>query len=287
VPATSANLGPGFDSFGLALALYDDVEATVAEGGVSVEVHGEGAGEVPTDERHLVARAMLAAFARLGVPAPGLRLRCVNRIPQARGLGSSAAAIVAGVLAARALTPGGAALSDAAVVALAAELEGHADNVAACLLGGATIAWHEDTGFRAVRLEPAQNLGAYVFIPPHRSATAESRELLPPTIAHGDAAFVAGRAALLTHALTARPELLFAATEDRLHQRFRAEAMPESLRLVAQLRAAGEAAVLSGAGPTVLCLSGSGQPDDTVVNAALPGWSTRALELDHGGAIWR
>jgi homoserine kinase len=287
VPATSANLGPGFDALGLALGLYDDIEANLCDGAISVEVVGAGAGELPTDEKHLVARAARRACDALGFALPGLRLRCVNRIPQARGLGSSAAAIVAGALAARALVPTGLArLDDAAVLALCAEMEGHADNVAACLLGGVTIAWRQDAVFRAVRLEPADGLRAWVFVPEDRSETAQSRQLLPASVPHADAAHAAGRSALLVRALTGAPELLLAATEDRLHQPYRAGAMPESVALVGRLRTAGVAAVISGAGPTVLSIAaGSDDSDDTVVNAAPPGWSAQRLELDRAGAV--
>jgi homoserine kinase len=279
VPATSANLGPGFDALGLALALYDDVEATVTDSGIRVAVEGEGAGDLPTDERHLVARAVLAGFARLGAPAPGLRIRCVNRIPQARGLGSSAAAIVAGLLIAKTLAPQGTSLD---LVALSGELEGHADNVAACVLGGLTIAWRDTSGFRATRVTPAPELMACVFVPPARSATAETRRLLPVTVAHTDAAHAAGRSALLVTALSGRPELLLPATEDLLHQQYRRDAMPDSVNLVETLRKAGCAAVISGAGPTVLCLTAGS--DDTVVKYCPTGWECLELAVDTAGA---
>ena len=257
VPATSANLGPGFDSLGLALSLYDDVSARVDAGGdATVTVSGEGADELPDDDRHLVVRAMRAAFARLGVEAPGLAVECVNRIPQARGLGSSSAAIVGGIQLARGLVAGGQRLlDDDDALRLAARLEGHPDNVAPCLLGGFTIAWTEPTGARAVRLTPADVVRPTVFVPAHRGLTAEARAALPEAVPHGDAAANAGRAALLVHALTAAPELLFAATEDRLHQRYRAPGLPATAVLTDRLRDAGVAAVVSGAGPAVLALT--------------------------------
>ncbi|WP_431932721.1 homoserine kinase [Micromonospora sp. RP3T] len=256
VPATSANLGPGFDALGLALGRHDDVTAEVTGGGVRVVVTGEGAGELPADDRHLVVTAMRAAFDVLGAQPAGLALECVNRIPQARGLGSSSAAIVAGVLAARALVvDGGQRLDDAAALRLAAELEGHPDNVAPCLLGGFTIAWTEPSGARAVSLPVASAVRPTVFVPAERGLTAAARAALPATVPHADAAANAGRAALLVHALTVDPALLLPATVDRLHQEQRAPGMPASARLVAALRAAGVAAVISGAGPTVLALS--------------------------------
>ncbi|GAA4675012.1 homoserine kinase [Phytohabitans rumicis] len=256
VPATSANLGPGFDALGLALALYDDVSARVTPTGCTVAVTGEGAGELPTDASHLVVRAMLAAFDEMGGRPAGLAVECVNRIPQARGLGSSSAAIVAGIQLARGLVAdAGRRLDGAAALRLAARIEGHPDNVAPCLLGGFTVAWTEETGSIAVSLRPAAGVHPTVFVPAERGLTAEARAALPASVPHADAAHAAGRAALLVHALTAEPALLFAATEDRLHQAYRAPGMPETFSLVTALRAAGVAAVVSGAGPTVLALS--------------------------------
>ncbi|TDB72816.1 homoserine kinase [Micromonospora sp. KC721] len=256
VPATSANLGPGFDALGLALGLYDDVAAEVAAGGVRVTVGGEGAGELPEDDRHLVVRAMRVTFDALGGQPSGLVLECVNRIPQARGLGSSSAAIVAGVLLARALvTDGGQRLDDEAALRLAAEIEGHPDNVAPCLLGGFTVAWTEPSGARAVSLPVAEGVRPTVFVPAERGFTETARAALPATVPHVDAAANAGRAALLVHALTAEPGLLVPATVDRLHQGYRAPGMPQTAALVEALRAAGVAAVVSGAGPTVLALT--------------------------------
>lgn len=257
VPATSANLGPGFDALGLALTLHDEVTAEVTGGGIAVTVAGEGAGDLPQDERHLVVQAMHAAFDALGIRPPGLAVTCHNRIPQARGLGSSSAAIVAGVLLSRALAHDGQRrLDDDAVLALAAGLEGHPDNVAPCLLGGATIAWTDPAGVaRAVRIHPAPAIRPVVFIPAQQGLTAAARAALPETVPHADAAYSAGRAALLVHALTTAPDLLFEATEDRLHQTYRAPGMPASASLLRRLRAAGVAAVISGAGPSVLALS--------------------------------
>ncbi|MGC4867866.1 homoserine kinase [Micromonospora sp. DT53] len=280
VPATSANLGPGFDALGLALGLYDDVAAEVASGGVRVTVTGQGAGELPDDDRHLVVRAMRAAFDVLGAHPEGLSVECVNRIPQARGLGSSSAAIVAGVLLARALVVDGEhRLDDAGALRLAAEIEGHPDNVAPCLLGGFTVAWSEPGGARAVSLPVADAVRPTVFVPSERGLTATARAALPATVPHRDAALTAGRAALLVHALTADPTLLLPATVDRLHQDYRAAGMPGTSALVSALRAAGVAAVVSGAGPTVLALSGppAGFPVGT-------DWEIWQLPIDVSGA---
>lgn len=286
VPATSANLGPGFDACGLALTLADTVVAQVSDGGLDVEVTGEGAGAVPLTERHLVVRAMRTALGALGVQPPGLTVRCANRIPHGRGLGSSAAAIVAGVLAARELVAGGAErLDDLGVLRMAASLEGHPDNVAACLLGGYTVAWTADDGVHALRRDVHPSLVPVVFVPATRVPTSRARRLLPATVPFADAAESAGRAALLTAALTATVDraVLLAATQDRLHQRYRAEAMPESAALVHRLRAQGVAAVVSGAGPTVLALTDA-DASGHVAELAPSGFTATVLAVDAAGA---
>ncbi|MBX6371815.1 MAG: homoserine kinase [Acidothermus sp.] len=288
VPATSANLGPGFDSFGLALGLYNEVVARVAEDGLAVEVVGEGAETVRRDEHNLVVRAARAVFEHLGVRPRGLHLTCTNRIPHGRGLGSSAAAIVAGVIAARELVVGGREkLPDDEALRLAAQLEGHPDNVAACLLGGFTIVWEPQTaapvGPRVLRLEPHPDLAAVAFISDQVAATAKTRRLLPERVPHRDAARSAAHAAVLVAAITGRPELLFDATVDFLHQPYRAPAMPESARLVDRLRAEGIPAVISGAGPTVLVLADRDRADEVAAHPA-PGFTTRRLDVDLRGA---
>lgn len=288
VPATSANLGPGFDTLGLALGLYDEVSARPTGRGLVVEVDGEGADEVPRDERHLVVRAMDAAFDRLGWRPEGLHLRCTNRIPHGRGLGSSAAAISAGVVAARALVrDGGARLDDDGLLALASEIEGHPDNVAACLRGGFTVAWTSNGRGRALRLEPAPGVVAVAFVPGTPVSTHTARGLLPAQVTHADAATNAGRAALLVAALTREPDLLLEATEDRLHQAHRAPAMPRTAALVTALRERGLPAVVSGAGPTVLVLV----PTDAAAGVAAvagtgegEGFTAHVLPLSAEGA---
>ena len=283
-PATSANLGPGFDSAGLALALHDEVVAQVAPSRLSVDVSGEGAESLPRGERHLVVSAMRATFDRLGGQPAGLSVRARNRIPQSRGLGSSSSAIVAGVLSARALVRDGEqALDDAAVLALADELEGHPDNVAACLLGGLTLAWSEPPAVHAVRLDTHPDLLPVAFVPATRSSTKQVRGLLPAQVPHGDAAANAARAALLPLALTSRPDLLLAATQDRLHQAYRAPAMPATAELVGRLRARGVPAVVSGAGPTVLALALRSEAA-AVAAAAGPPWRVLSLDVDAEGA---
>lgn len=257
VPATSANLGPGFDSFGLALARYDEVTVCRTDGGLVVEVVGVGADEVPLTAEHLVVRAIARAFAAVGEPLPGLHLRCVNCIPHGGGLGSSASAIVAGLLLGRELMVDGGCprLTDDEVLGLATELEGHPDNVAAALFGGFTMAFVEDGGRPiAVRREVHPDVRVIVFSALQASSTKHTRGMLPTMVPHADASANAAAAGLLVHALTADPSYLLPATRDRLHQRYRAPAMPDSARLVADLRQAGFPAVISGAGPSVIAL---------------------------------
>jgi homoserine kinase len=284
VPATSANLGPAFDCAGLALGLYDDVVVRVADAGLSVDVAGEGAEKVPRSERHLVVSSLRAAFDRLGGQPRGLEVVCANRIPHARGLGSSAAAIVAAVVAARALVLGGdEQLGAEAALVLADEIEGHPDNVAACLNGGLTLAWSDDDGPRAVRLDPSPALAPVAFVPSTTSSTKKARGALPEQVPHADAAAGAGRAALLPLALTTEPRLLMAATADWLHQPYRAPSQPRTAALVEALRADGVPAVVSGAGPTVLALTAREQRD-AVAERHPRGWTVLPLDVDTAGA---
>ena len=293
VPATSANLGPGFDALGLALGLHDEIEVAVTPSGLSIEVSGEGAAEVAdAGEKHLVVRAMRVAFDDLGVDQPpGLALRCVNRIPHGRGLGSSAAAIVAGILAARALA--GASVDPQDALPLASALEGHPDNVAPCLFGGLTIAWLADStaAAHAVRLEPLEELRPVAFIAPEPVSTKVARGLLPASVPHAHAARNAGRAALLVAALTARPDALFDASEDLLHQSYRAPVMPATHELVSRLRAAGVPAVVSGAGPSALAFltdDGTGEADleklDSIARETGTPWRITPLAVERRGA---
>ena len=289
VPATSANLGPGFDALGLALGLHDVVEVRITSSGLAIEVSGAGEGTAAAEEGHLIIRAMRTAFARLGGQPPGIGLRCVNTIPHGYGLGSSAAAIVAGLLAARALAPSGADLTDAGVLRLATSLEGHPDNVAACLAGGLTIAWTSDAGPQAARLTPVPRLIPVLCVPEIPLATEQARGLLPPTVPHADAAANAARAALLIAALTSDPALLMAGTEDHLHQPYRASAMPATAELISQLRAAGIPAVVSGAGPSVLALTVPGihpGPEACLPIAEKTGinWQITPVKVDLYGA---
>lgn len=283
VPATSANLGPGFDSLGLALDLRDELTASITGAGLEVDVVGEGAAELPTDEQNLVVRAMREAFDVLGEQPPGLRLGCRNVVPHARGLGSSAAAIVGGIHLARALVEDGRSrLPDLAAFQLAATLEGHPDNVAAASFGGLTVAWREAGVFHAAPAQVAPGVRAVVLVPPTPVATEVARALLPDAVPHADAAASAGRAALLVAALaTGWTAKLHDATRDWLHQEYRRPAMPETLDLVDGLRSAGRAAVVSGAGPSVLVLTdGAGVPG--LRPYAPAGWQVLELEVGTG-----
>ena len=289
VPATSANLGPGFDSFALSLSLHDDLVAQVVdEPGVRVDISGEGADSLPRDGKHLIAKMMKQAFDAMGGQPRGLDLVCANRIPHKRGLGSSAAAIVGGLVLARAMVVGGEELlPDDQLLSMAAAVEGHPDNVAACLHGGFTISWMDEDRAGVVRLNPHSDLLPIVMVPANTSATRKTRGLLPESVSHADAAFNISRSALLSHAITSDPSLFFTATEDKLHQQQRREAYPKTLDAIAKLRGAGLAAVVSGAGPTILILATHDQRDDALLIAkdvAKDRFEVAALGVDLAGA---
>lgn len=259
VPANTANLGPGFDSLGLAFDWLDDCTVEVLSSGVQVQVTGEGAGFVPRDRSHLVIRCLDQGLAALGAAAPGVRLIAHNTIPHTRGLGSSAAATVAGLLAAWSLARPEDEVDRQWLLTLANKVEGHPDNVAAAIFGGFVLTWVDEENEQGTvhaasgRIHPDVRLFAYVH--PDPVATKAARRALPATVPHGDAAKNSGRAALLTHALGCEPRLLHAATREWLHQDYRAQLMPKATQLVRSLRGRGFGAVISGAGPTVLVLT--------------------------------
>lgn len=289
VPATSANLGPGFDTFGLALSLYDELVVTVRdEPGAHVEVVGVGAGEVPTDESNLVVTAIAHTFAALRQTMPGLDLVAHNVIPHGRGLGSSGAAIVSGIMAAKGLLAGIVEIDALGLLALATEMEGHPDNVAPALFGGLTIAWVDAQGPQSKKLMVHRGVSLLVLVPEHVMSTALARSLQPAQVPHEDAVFNLSRSALLVAALTQSPELMLAATEDKLHQNYRASAMPETHRLVMMLREKNFAAVVSGAGPSVLVLCSD--PAQRLAAAELVAansetrWQALMLAVDFKGA---
>lgn len=302
-PASAANLGPGFDSVGLALGVWDScVVRTRPEPGLLVEVAGEGADGVPRDASHLVHRSLQRALAGLGIPPPGgLELSCVNAVPHGRGMGSSATAIVTGIVAAQALeaaalgAPAGPVRLDPGFANdLAARLEGHPDNSSATVFGGATLSWTADdgSGTRTVRLRVHPDVVPVVFAPEAQLSTARARSVLPTQVLLPDAAADAGRVGLLVHALADDPSELLAGTRDWLHQEPRRGSYPESMGLVDTLRAAGHPAVISGAGPSVLVLAtrwtveavrAFGAPGWRVLTPGIPGQGAHAEILAPAG----
>lgn len=253
VPATSANLGPGFDSFGLALDLHNEFEAELADSWL-VEIEGEGAGALDAGADNQVARAMKVAFEVCGQPEAAAHIRCTNRIPLGNGLGSSSSAIVGGLLLGFRLL-GQVADSDR-VLELATGIEGHSDNAAAAILGGFTVCWTDAGRPRTARFEPARGLAAVVVVATSELSTSSARAMLPIDVPHADAAFNVAHAGLLAASIaTGRPELLGAALADRLHEPYRAPAVGDLQAVHDILRTAGAAGVaLSGAGPTVIGL---------------------------------
>ncbi|MEA5155216.1 homoserine kinase [Raineyella sp.] len=279
VPASSANLGPGFDCMGMALDWFDEVTLTTRPSGIDVDVTGEGADDVPRDASHLIVSTFLSGLESLRVAPPnGLRLQAHNSIPHGRGLGSSSAAITAGLLLAWAYAHPASQPDRKWMERIGTRLEGHADNVAAVILGGLAIAWGSADSGRAVSAPLSGDLRALAYIPQRAVPTRKAREVLPAEVSHADAAANTGRAALLVHALAQRPDLLLDATADWLHQRYRAELMPESARLVADLRARGHAAIISGAGPTVVVL-GTEEMLDELARTPFQGFDRRLLHV--------
>ena len=285
VPATSANIGPGFDCLGIALELRDRYAAQILDDATfDVDVSGEGADEVKKDGKNLVIRSMMAGFEFMGNKPKGIALRSLNVIPHGRGLGSSASAIVGGLALARSLVlTGEQYMSDEDLITLATELEGHPDNVAAAFYGGATIAWSEKGVGRAVNLKVDPRIKAMLLVPENQVPTAKARKLLPETISHHDAVLNSTNTALLVHALAERPDLLLTATADFLHQNYRAEAMPKSIALIEKLRGAGVAAVLSGAGPSVMILYSGDESEIDQIPSLASGFTAMKLDIAKNG----
>ena len=295
VPATSANLGPGFDSAGIAFRMYDELEIRTTEAGFSAEIEGEGHNYLPTDARHLIIAQIRMRLEHLGWHLPGLKLKAINRIPHSRGLGSSAAAHMAAAMAVKALLPPDADIYDYDLLQWASEAEGHPDNVAPAVYGGLTFSWKHEDGledrYRATRLDPHPDISPVVAIPAKPLSTAAARTLLPATVPYTEAVANAARAALLAPAMTCDPKLLFAATEDWLHQQYRQPSMPETLEHITALRTHGHAAVVSGAGPTLCVFAADAAETDAVVQlleqraAKSPQhWDVRILPVDTEGA---
>lgn len=288
VPASSANLGPGFDTLGLALGLYDTVEVEVIPAGLKVEVFGEGAGSLPLDERHLVVKAIRSGLAAADVTAPGLKVTCHNNIPQSRGLGSSAAAAVAGVAAANGLAGG--VLSDEQLVQLSSAFEGHPDNAAASVLGHAVVSWTDvpvdgetQPQYKAVTIPVHESIIATALVPDFKASTEAVRRVLPSDVTHIDARFNVSRCAVMTVALQYHPELLWEGTRDRLHQPYRADVLPVTAEWVNRLRNRGYAAYLSGAGPTIMVLST--EPVDSKILDEARDAGLRVMQLDVAGPV--
>jgi homoserine kinase len=280
-PATTANLGPGFDCFGLALDWYERVHLEVRDAGYSIDISGEGAEVLPRDESHLIVRSTLAGLAELGIRTPGLALRCRNTIPQGRGLGSSSAAIVAGLTAATVLA--GEEPEPHWLLTHASAIEGHPDNVAAAIFGGFVLAY-DSGGIQVAQGGVTDNVGAAVFVADSQVSTEAARRLLPETVPHVDAAANSARSALLVHALAMEPARLLEATRDWLHQSYRKPAMPQSYELMKRLRRKGFAAVISGAGPSVLVL-GRSENLQALATEVVPGFSLRLLAVGHGARV--
>lgn len=259
MPATSANLGPGYDCMGLALSLHDVIDVVAAprrdpsQPQISVRIDGEGSSRLPRDASHLVVSLVSRILARHGFRLPDLEVSAQNRIPHSRGLGSSAAAVASAVVLADALLPAG--LSAEEQLQIGSRIEGHPDNYAPALRGGVAISWQEGDVFCTAPLVPHERLRTVLAIPDFEQSTAEARDVLPDEVPHADAAANSARTGLLVHAMTTAPELLLPATGDRLHQEQRRSAFEPSMVLVDSLRAAGHAAVISGAGPAVLVLA--------------------------------
>jgi len=288
VPATSANLGPGFDALGLALTLHNEIVAEERDG-VMVTIEGEGANRLALDAGNVVARGVKLAYEAAGRPFKGCALACVNRIPTARGLGSSAAAWVGGLVAGNTLL--GSPLSRDALLGLAARAEGHPDNVAAAIFGGLTVSCGTPQGVTAVTLPVTKSLAWVVLVPEVTSATADARTLLPRSVPREDAVFNVQRVALLLAGLQAAlPAALAVALEDRLHQPYRLKLFPWMPQVATAARAAGAlGCVLSGAGPSLLAVvAGDGGSvgramEEALGRAGLRG-TARILEVDAVGA---
>lgn len=287
VPGSSANLGPGFDTLGLALSVYDRVEVEVIEHGVEVEIYGEGAEDLPASESNLVVRAIRAGLRAAGMEAPGLKVICHNTIPQSRGLGSSAAAAVAGVAAANGLA--GFPLTDDEVIQESSVFEGHPDNAAASVLGGAVVSWTDKPvdgrtapQYKAVGIDVHPEISATALVPAFHASTNAVRQVLPSDVSHVDARFNVSRASVMVVALTKRPDLLWEGTRDRLHQTYRAEVLPVTAEWVNRLRNRGYAAFLSGAGPTCLVLGTEEVPAGVLSEARESGMKVHKLDVAEG-----
>ncbi len=257
VPASAANLGPGFDCLGLALDIWNEVSFRPGGRGISIMIEGEGVEELPHDDTNLILKAAMHLYEAENVLFPqGIEIECHNHVPVSSGLGSSSAAVIAGLLGAKKLLRS--AISDRDLLALAVEFEGHADNVAACLLGGLVIASRSAGGWIAERI-PIQPLNLVVVLPKISLSTRQARAALPKTVSYHDAVSNLANTALLVHALReGRKDLLNAAMQDSLHQPYRLKLIPGAEQAIQAAYAAGAyGAALSGAGPSLFAFGES------------------------------
>lgn len=288
VPGSSANLGPGYDTLGMAVSIYDTVEVEIIPSGLEVEIFGEGEEDLPRDGSHLVVKAIRSGLKAADVEAPGLRIVSTNNIPQSRGLGSSASAAVAGVVAANALA--GFPLDDAQIVQLSSAFEGHPDNAAASVLGQAVVSWtnipvdgRSQPQYKAAQIKVHKDIRATALVPNFHASTQAVRRVLPSHVTHGDAAFNVSRTAVQVAALQSYPELLWEGTRDRLHQPYRSDVLPVTAEWVNRLRNRGYAAYLSGAGPTVMVLHT--EPIDEEILEDARSQELRVIELEVAGPV--
>lgn len=290
VPATTANIGPGFDVLGLALGLYNTVRLEEWGTGLTLRVFNEGSGDIPADENNAVYQAVALLLEKVDYRPRGLYIETVNRIPLGRGLGSSASAIVGGLLAANELV--GRPFTREAILNMATDIEGHPDNVAAAIFGGLTICYQTEIGWSALPLRPADSLRALVLIPEEQLATHASRAVLPREVTYTDAIFNIGHAALLVGALmNGRADVLPEATRDRLHQPYREPLVPGLESLTSSIRGILQVGVaLSGAGPSIICLTAASQLEDVYVKLKelllekRLNYYIRRLDFDYCGA---
>ena len=287
VPATTANVGPAFDALGIALSLYNHIQVEVIPQGVEIEVIGRDQALIVKDESNLIYQSMLKAYRAAGQKPPGIQLRLHNEIPLGRGLGSSAAAIVGGLAAANYLM--GSPLSQDALLELAVAQEGHPDNVAPALLGGVVISCKGSKKTETIGFPVNERLGFYAAVPDQVLSTAEARAVLPPHVSHGEAVFNVGRTALLVAALcSGNFGPLVTALEDKLHQPYRFQLMPDLKSILEESEKRGlKNLFLSGAGPTVMlmdCHGGASVPLFQEVLELLPGkWELLKLTGDNQG----
>ena len=287
IPATSANLGPGFDTLGIALNYYDEYQVEITDSGLEIEVIGEGAADIPKDESNLVFKSLSLVFEKMNETLPGIKLTTTNNIPHGRGMGSSGAAVAGGIMLAAGLLGKQHTLSEQQLLDFATVLEGHPDNVAPALFGGMTIAWTDPGGPHHKQLSVHRGVSPIVMVPPNQMSTKLARSLQPDSVPHEDAVFNLSRSALLVAALISSPELMLPATEDKLHQNYRASAMPETQEIINKLRELGHPAVVSGAGPSVLILEP--EPEKRLDIQAFaeknyPHWQVLMLAVDSKGA---